>query len=99
MNMPAKKLSPEAEAEYMAAVQRLWRAAPIEVELQAPLALLIVAELQLALRHPSQTPKLTGMVEAFTRSLIRRLGDIEPGVLPVLDLGWDRDYDQPAPER
>lgn len=92
-----KRLSAEAEQRYYRAMYSLRHARPIVVELSPTLANLLVAELQLALRHPQNNGVTADLIETFARSLSEKLYELRPELREVLELGWDPEYDQEQP--
>lgn len=49
----------------------------------------LLAQLQLALRHPNNTGQVAELAEAFARSLQERLG-LTGALAAVAEQGWDR---------
>lgn len=86
-----------ADADLGRAARLLAAAAPIEQRLPAPVALFILAHLQLALRHP-------GLVESESSRIVReaahQLGDAliarVPQLRDLVEAGWDPGRDVPA---
>jgi hypothetical protein len=86
------------EAEVAAALEYLSRREPLQISIQPMMAWALLAQLQLACRHPRNQGPTRRMVERFARQL---QGLIAPeGVLARLaERGWKPEYDQEWPER
>lgn len=91
------RLTPEEEAAAIAAVQTLPARATLEVTLSCLDGLALVSELQLALRHPMNVGPAAIRAERVARCVQAELTKIVPELGPVLELGWNPDYDQPSP--
>lgn len=61
----------------------------ITIEVDLVTALCVIANIQLAGRHPENkgTPKLVG--EKFARKLQARVAEVKPGMLTVMEAGWN----------
>lgn len=79
---------------YMAAVGRLDKHEPLQLELKPSTVLLLVAQLQLALRHPQNTGPSAVRMRELAHWLEEQIERLEPDLQPILELGWDPDYDQ-----
>lgn len=92
--MPGKRLPPDRVLAYFAAVGRLESHGVLSLDIDPRLMLVVVAELQLALRHPENTGPTRRKIERLTRDWQAWLVELEPDLAEVLELGWNPEYDQ-----
>lgn len=90
MNLDVKQFICEIEAF------RLRRPGGIRFALTIETAVAIVAEIQLALRHPDNHGHSADIAFDFARTLQAQLEPAGPMVRAVLEAGWDAKQDQPA---
>ncbi len=67
----------------------------LEVDLVTALA--VVANIQLATRHPQNTGPSRKRAEDFARQLQEGIVKLQPGLSDVLNMGWDPQYDDIEP--
>lgn len=90
MKLDYKQFSSEVEAF------RQRRPGGIKVGLNIVTAIAIVAQIQLASRHPDNTGPGAQIAFDFARTLQAQLEPAGPMVKAVLESGWDSQQDQPA---
>ena len=78
--------------------QHLATAPPVEGLIQPGRAWLVMAALQLALRHPEFPDSMRGPVEAFARQL-QAIVSVTPTLTALAEQGWHAEYDQPRTSR
>lgn len=61
-------------------------------------AVTLVAQLQLALRHPENKGPTTGIVRTFIKSMIAAMEHSEPAIGPILRKGDNPEHDVPRQE-
>lgn len=66
---------------------------PVVFELDFPLAVALVGQLQLAFRHPQNVGPTRKMFERFARDLIERLDPAHGDIHRVLLMGFDKAND------
>lgn len=63
----------------------------IEITIDPPTALCVIAQIQLAIRHPENRGPSKGIAETFARKLQTALSRDHPELATVMELGWDPD--------
>lgn len=76
-------------------MQQLDRRPGVILEMNAAEALLLIGQLQLALRHPLNQGPGAAFVRDITRRIETHLGTT-PGMRWLIARGWDPSYDVPA---
>jgi len=86
----------DMEAVVLSETERLvredWR---FPFELDATGVLCLVAQLQLATRHPRNTGTSADWARGFVAGLVRQVEEISPSLAESLRLGDDPQYDRP----
>ena len=65
----------------------------IVLNIDGELAIILVSQLQLALRHPVNNGPSSKSVKQFALMLQNKLRGIDASVDIVLEMGWNPDYD------
>lgn len=68
-------------------------AAPIRMKMPPIIAFYLVSTLQMALRHPEFPPNVRVEMDRMARHLQAKLGEGNPLVAEMLELGWNPGYD------
>lgn len=63
------------------------------VELDSTMALCVIAQIQLASRHPGNKGQSTEIAQKFARGLQVAVTKLHPEVANILEKGWDPAYD------
>lgn len=66
---------------------------PITINTDCINAMVIIAQLQLAIRHPENTGPSRYITEKFARKLQEAVVSVNPEFSLVLDRGWQPEYD------
>lgn len=82
-------------AEMIALFRQMQDAPPLGIRINPLISFYLVSTLQLALRNPQFPAGIAVEIENVARSLQRQLGEGNPLLYDMLDLGWDRAYDVP----
>lgn len=87
-------MDPQNSHWFMQAVRRLTsKHGCAKLDIPFPLACTIVAQIQLALRHPANTGESAHHARAFIEALIGTMEASEPAIGPLLRLGFDPAHD------
>lgn len=97
--MSEQKTLPFNEDEQRQALRELITRPPIPVEIDPPVAMILIGQLQLAIRHPQNTGTSAAYAREFIEALRSRI--CEPGSVldALITAGFDPDYDVPADEK
>lgn len=79
----------EEDAAHSALAKLLEGRPPITLEIELPLALLLVGNLQLALRHPQNSGDGARAIRAFARDLQARIAPVGSEIHAVMEMGWE----------
>jgi ribosomal protein L37E len=63
------------------------------IEMDCKSAICIIAQIQLASRHPENTGESQKMAESFARQLQEQIVRFFPEHGPILEMGWNADFD------
>lgn len=66
---------------------------PLSLTIQIRDAWLLVSGLQLATRHPMVTEPMKGLLETIARQFQGVIVKAHPEAQPLLEMGWDSEYD------
>jgi hypothetical protein len=66
---------------------------PIEMKIDACMAITIVSQMQLALRHPGNINQSADLAIDAAKQIQRSLGRINPKISEFLEQGWNPDFD------
>lgn len=66
---------------------------PVIFEINITLTIGLIAQLQLAFRHPANTGATRQMTEAFVRELIEKIDPWHGDIYSMLMMGFDSSYD------
>ncbi|MCA1991874.1 MAG: hypothetical protein LDL41_07490 [Coleofasciculus sp. S288] len=83
--------------ELAQAFQRLAQHPPIPLTLSPEAGFLLLAQLQLAMRHPANTGPGSETIRTFAIELQQRLVELEPDLQAVLEKGWHPEFDVKQP--
>jgi hypothetical protein len=90
-------MSQELEIQKLAAVfEQLQGSELIACQIQPDAAYLLVAQLQLALRHPANRGPSANTIKNFAVELQRRIVERVPAAQEVLEKGWHPEFDMPT---
>lgn len=78
----------------IASVVRRRSGAPVTFDLDLMLVVVIVAQLQVAFRHPGNTGDARRMAEKFVRELIEQLDPERGDLYKLLMMGFDSRFDE-----
>ena len=82
-------MTPEEESEAHAALMEyLQGQPPIHLEIDVQTALLVIGNLQLALRHPDNTGDGSRAIRAFARDLQERIAPVGSEIHTIMEEGW-----------
>lgn len=87
--------SPEFEQAFLADCKRQ-KGRRVHLDIDFSMALVVVGQLQLALRHPNNTGPSAANARAFVHKLIARLA-VTDTIGRCLQTGFDPKYDQDRP--
>jgi len=87
---------PRFESAFVELVTELYDR-KLTVELTLPVAVMLVAQVQLALRHPDNTGASVGFVRRFLDDLIDQIAAGDETLLTGLRAGFDPAHDVPRP--
>lgn len=83
-------MTPEEENEAQAALMNyLEGQPPILMEIDVQTALLIIGNLQLAVRHPDNKGDGARAIRAFARELQERVAPVGSAIHDIMEEGWD----------
>jgi hypothetical protein len=86
-------------AAAQAAVRRLGAAPPLKQDLPAPYGFVLLAQLQLALRHPNNRGGAARITRQIAEQLEAAIVERVPELAALCAAGWDRDAAVPWPVR
>lgn len=89
----------ELPPELFAALMRLMHAPRVELMIKPMDAWMMLASLQLVLRHPGYPPNMRHDIMRITRRLIDLLSELEPDLRPYAEAGFDPSQDVPIDRR
>ena len=67
------------------------RIGPVEIDVTT--AICLIAQLQLATRHPENIGPSRQVAEAFARVLQQQVVEVAPEAAAILEMGWNPDFD------
>lgn len=73
--------------------------APLKLDINVFTLMCVVANIQLALRHPGNTGPSTEAAQAFVLETQKELGSVHPIFARMIDQGWDPRFDVAARQR
>ncbi len=89
----SKTVSAEQDRAITAAMLRNVRTTLPPLDLTVPDAVILVGQIQLALRHPANTGPSAMRVRDIALHLQTALGRVDPVLEQLCKLGWDKRYD------
>ncbi len=81
-------------AKFKQAFERLADAPDIPLVIGADAAFLLLAQLQLALRHPANRGESAEVVRGFAVELQRYIAQYIPDLIDLIEKGWHPEFDQ-----
>jgi hypothetical protein len=69
------------------------KAKPIEMAITAPRAIVLLSQLQLALRHPENNGVSAEIARDMARRLSAHLSAIDPAIAALIAQGWHPEFD------
>ena len=79
----------EQDIKAIAEIQKL----PVNISTDGLTAFMLIAQLQLALRHPSNTGETADKVREIVVNLQNQLQTRSPDIKPILEKGWHPEFD------
>ena len=79
----------QQDIKAIAEIQKL----PVNISIDGLTAFMLIAQLQLALRHPSNTGETADKVREIVVNLQNQLQTRSPDLKPILDKGWHPEFD------
>jgi len=65
----------------------------ISIEIDCVAGICIIAQIQLASRHPDNVGESKRMAEVFARHLQEKISEAMPDIATVLEMGWHLEFD------
>lgn len=81
---------------FVAAFTRLVSGPPVELVIRPGGAWVLLASMQLALRHPQYPPSLRAEAERLAQRLVELIAQLEPELRPYAEAGFDPSQDVPV---
>lgn len=77
------------ELEAIAELQNI----PVNIEIDGLMTFMLISQLQLALRHPSNRGGTSEDIRQFTVQLQNQLAKRSPAIKSILEKGWHPEFD------